>query len=253
MTAIVYGTNGPLAVITMTHEPHNLLGPDLMQPLLAALQRASSEHARAVLLKSGLRHFCAGADLALFETRNGSETFDAVATLRAFEEYPLPVVCAVHGLCLGGGLELALACDYLVAARSARLGSVEATIGLHPLMGAVQRVAQRAGALRAKEMAMLGRRYDPDTLAAWGLVNLVVDDEDLDATAHAIGLELANGPTVAHTATKALVSVAVNDGVAAADEAMRVVQQPIWTSQDLAEGLRSFGANGPGAARFVGR
>ena len=80
----------------------------------------------------------------------------------------MPIVCAVHGLCLGGGFELALACDYLVAARSARLGSVEATIGLHPLMGAAQRVAQRAGALRAKEMAMLGRRYDPDTLAAWG-------------------------------------------------------------------------------------
>jgi enoyl-CoA hydratase/carnithine racemase len=237
----------------MTQEPHNLLGPDLMEPLLAALQRAASQNARAVLLKSGLRHFCAGADWALFENRNISEAFDAVATLRAFEEYPLPVICAVHGLCLGGGLELALACDYLVAARSARLGSVEATLGLHPLMGAVQRVAQRAGALRAKEMVMLGRRYDPDTLAGWGLVNLVVDDEDLDATAEAIGLELANGPTVAHTATKALVSVAVNNGVAGADEAMRVVQRPIWASQDFAEGLRSFSANGPGAARFVGR
>jgi enoyl-CoA hydratase/carnithine racemase len=253
MTAIVYETNGPLAVITMTHEPHNLLGPDLMQPLLAALQRASSHNARAVLLKSGLRHFSAGADLALFANRNGGETFDALATLRAFESHPLPVVCAVHGLCLAGGLELALACDYLVAARSARLGAVEATIGLHPLMGAVQRVTQRAGALRAKEMAMLGRRYDPDTLAAWGLVNLVVNDEDLDDTAQAIGLELANGPTVAHTATKALVSVAVNDGVAAADEAMKAVQQPIWASEDLTEGLRSFSANGPGAARFVGR
>ena len=253
MTAIAFETTGPLAVITMTHEPHNLLGPDLMEPLLDALQRASSQHARAVLLKSGLRHFCAGADLALFQNPTDGATFDAVGTLRAFEEYPVPIVCAVHGLCLGGGFELALACDYLVAARSARLGSVEATIGLHPLMGAAQRVAQRAGALRAKEMAMLGRRYDPDTLAAWGLINLVVVDDDLDATATAIGLELANGPTVAHTATKTLVSVAVNDGVAAADEAMKLVQQPIWASADVAEGLRSFAANGPGAARFVGR
>ena len=79
----------------------------------------------------------------------------------------MPVVCAIHGLCLAGGFELALTCDYLVAARSSRLGAVEATIGLHPLMGAVQRIAQRAGALRAKEMAMLGRRYDADTLAGW--------------------------------------------------------------------------------------
>ncbi|MDT5068785.1 MAG: hypothetical protein QOK02_4940, partial [Mycobacterium sp.] len=134
-----------------------------------------------------------------------------------------------------------------------RLGSVEASIGLHPLMGAAQRVAQRAGALRAKEMAMLGRRYDPDTLAAWGLINLVVDDDDLDTTATAVGMELANGPTVAHTATKTLVSVAVNDLVAAADEAMKAAQQPIWASADLAEGLRSFAVNGPGAARFEGR
>jgi enoyl-CoA hydratase/carnithine racemase len=165
MTAIAFETTGPLAVITMTHEPHNLLGPDLMEPLLDALQRASSQHARAVLLKSGLRHFCAGADLASFQNHTDGATFDAVGTLRAFEEYPLPILCAVHGLCLGGGFELALACDYLVAARSARLGSVEATIGLHPLVGAAQRVAQRAGALRAKEMAMLGRRYDPDRSA----------------------------------------------------------------------------------------
>jgi enoyl-CoA hydratase/carnithine racemase len=146
----------------------------------------------------------------------------------------------------------ALACDYLVAARSARLGAVKATIGLHPLMGAIQRIAQRAGALRAKEMATLGRRYDPDTLAGWGLINLVVDDEDLDATAEAVGLELANGPTIAHTATKALVLVAINDGVAAADQAMRVVQEPIWASQDLAEGLRSFREARPGRGAICG-
>ena len=95
MTAIAFETTGPLAVITMTHEPHNLLGPDLMEPLLDALQRASSQHARAVPLKIGLRHFCAGADLALFQNPTDSATFDAVGTLRAFEEYPVPIVCTV--------------------------------------------------------------------------------------------------------------------------------------------------------------
>jgi len=85
MSAVTYEISGPLAVITMTHEPHNLLGPELMQPLIAGLQRASSENARAVLLKSGLRHFSAGADMALFETGRGVPDFDPVATLRAFE------------------------------------------------------------------------------------------------------------------------------------------------------------------------
>jgi len=237
----------------MRHEPHNLLSAQLIDPLLATLQRASSESARAVLLKSGLRHFSAGADLTMFESRGQTTAFNPVAIKEALERFPLPLICAVRGLCLGGGFELALACDYVVAARSARLGAPEATIGLHPLMGGIQRMAQRAGALRAKEIAMLGRRYDPDTLASWGLINLVVDDEDLDATAASVGLELANGPTIAHTATKVLASIAVNDGVEAADNAMKAVQEPIWTSADLAEGLRSFRENGPGAARFTGR
>ena len=80
--------------------------------------------------------------------------------IRAFDEHPAPIVASVHGVCVGGGFELALASDLIVAAQSAKLGSVEVTVGLHPLMGAVQRLAQRAGAARAKEIAMLGRRYD---------------------------------------------------------------------------------------------
>jgi enoyl-CoA hydratase/carnithine racemase len=84
--------------------------------------------------------------------------------LRAFEEAPLPIVAAIHGVCVGGGFETALACDLIIAAESTKIGMVEATIGLNPLMGAMQRVTQRAGATRAKEMALLARRYDARTL-----------------------------------------------------------------------------------------
>jgi enoyl-CoA hydratase/carnithine racemase len=120
-------------------------------------------------------------------------------------------------------------------------------------MGAVQRITQRAGAARAKEMAMLGRRYDARTLERWGLINRVVPDEQLEATTLTLARELAHGPTVAHAATKALVSVTVNEGVAAADEAMAELQLPIWRSEDLKTGLASYKANGPGMARFQGR
>jgi enoyl-CoA hydratase/carnithine racemase len=126
----------------------------------------------------------------------------------------------VHGVCVGGGFELALACDLIVAAQSAKIGSVEVTVGLHPLMGAVQRVAQRAGAVRAKEMAMLGRRYDAATLERWNIINRVVGDEELDTATMVLAQELAHGPSVTNTATKRLVVAAINDGVAAADEAM---------------------------------
>ena len=100
---------------------------------------------------------------------------------------------------------------------------------------------------------MLGRRYDPATLERWGLVNLVVADDALEAATMTIAEELAHGPTVAHAATKRLVHIAVNQGVLAADEAMAEIQKPIWASEDLKIGLASFRENGPGLAKFTGR
>ena len=95
------------------------------------------------------------------------------ALLDALENVPLPSVAAVHGGALGGGFELALTCDMIVAADTAFFGMAESTLGLLPLLGGVQRVVQRAGLARAKEMAMFGRRHDPVALERWGIINLV--------------------------------------------------------------------------------
>ena len=176
-----------------------------------------------------------------------------VEFLRFMELLPIPLIASVHGVCLGGGLELALSCDYIIAASSAKIGSVEATLGLHPLLGGIQRQVQRIGAQRAKEMSMLARRYDAPTLERWGLINLTVSEESLETATMAIAEEFAQGPTLAHAATKELAYIAVNQGVAAADEAMARVQAPIWASEDLKTGLASFRKNGPGLAKFVGR
>ena len=100
---------------------------------------------------------------------------------------------------------------------------------------------------------MLGRRYDAATLERWGLINLVVPDDQLDAASLAVAQELAHGPTVAHAATKQLAAIAANEGVEAADLAMAELQKPIWASRDLKTGLASFRANGPGLAQFEGR
>jgi enoyl-CoA hydratase/carnithine racemase len=245
-----------VAVLTMQLAPHNLLGDLIVGELLRSLSWARQQGARALVLRSGLRHFCAGADLDAMRAvveRGEVPQWPLVELLRAFDTLPMPIVAGVHGVCVGGGLELALACDLVVAAESARIGAVEATVGLHPLMGAVQRLTARAGATRAKEMAMLGRRYDARTLERWGVINRVVPDEQLEATTMTLAHELAHGPTVAHAATKALVSLTVNVGVAAADDAMADLQLPIWRSEDLRTGLASYQANGPGMARFQGR
>ncbi|WP_249147737.1 enoyl-CoA hydratase/isomerase family protein [Bradyrhizobium jicamae] len=251
-----------LSVLTMVYRPYNLLGPRLINALVQQIEAAQNAGSRAIVIRSGLRHFSAGADLDIFDKRvaagsgdqaNEERRLNGVEFLRFMELLPVPLIASVHGVCLGGGLELALACDYIIASTSAKIGSVEATLGLHPLLGGIQRQAQRIGAARAKEMSMLGRRYDAPTLEKWGLINLTVPEESLDEATMSVAQEFAQGPTLAHAATKQLVHIAVNEGVAAADEAMARVQAPIWTSEDLKIGLASFRKSGPGLAKFVGR
>ena len=174
---------GNVSVLTMCYRPYNLLGPILINALVEAVEQSQKAGARAIVLRSGLRHFSAGADLNVFDKRveQGSgdtssekRRLSGVEFLKFMELLPIPLIASVHGVCLGGGLELALCCDYIIAASSAKIGSVEATLGLHPLLGGIQRQVQRIGALRAKEMSMLARRYDAPTLEKWGLINLTV-------------------------------------------------------------------------------
>jgi enoyl-CoA hydratase/carnithine racemase len=250
--------HGPVTVLTMVYRPHNLLGPKLLGAIAEQVTLAQETGSRALILKSGLRHFSAGADLdqfdALIEKAGRSDaTPSPIDFVHRLESLPIPIVASIHGVCLGGGLELALACDYIVAAASSKIGSVEVTLGLAPLMGGIQRQVQRIGAARAKEMSMLGRRYDPATLERWGLLNLVVADEALEDATMSVAQELARGPTVAHRTTKELVSLAASEGVSAADQAMAKIQQPIWRSEDLKIGLASFRKNGVGLAKFEGR
>jgi enoyl-CoA hydratase/carnithine racemase len=155
---------GLISVLTMEYRPYNLLGPTLIGAIAAEVTAAQEAGSRAIVLRSGLRHFSAGADVNLFDARIEQEgrreaAISGVDFLKLLELLPIPIVASVHGVCLGGGFELALACDYIVAASSAKIGSVEVALGLHPLLGGIQRQVERAGAMHAKEIAMLGRRY----------------------------------------------------------------------------------------------
>ncbi|MGQ0844855.1 MAG: enoyl-CoA hydratase/isomerase family protein [Sporichthyaceae bacterium] len=248
--------DGQVAVISMKSPPYNLLDEPMCAQLLTALAETEQLGARAIVLRSGMRHFSAGADLdTMLPAASAAGVLDwgLVELLDAFRSHPLPIVAAVHGVCVGGGFELALASDLIVATESAKIGCVEVTVGLHPLMGAIQRITQRAGAARAAEMAMLGRRYDAATLERWNIVNRVVPDADLETAANVLAQELAHGPTIAHTATKRLIAIAASQGVETADHTMADLQKAIYLSADFRAGVESYNAKGVGMARFEGR
>ncbi|TDN63999.1 enoyl-CoA hydratase/isomerase family protein [Paraburkholderia sp. BL10I2N1] len=251
--AIQFAKDGDVAVITMQFAPHNLVGKTLSEALIDNLKRAEREKARAVVIKSGLRHFSAGAEMSLFENAGARRNdVDFVGVLRAFDELPIPIISSVHGIAVGGGFEIALASDLIIAAASAKMGLVEATLGLHPLMGGVQRLIDRVGLARAKEIVLLARRHDAATLERWNVINRVVPDSELEAVTMSVAREIAAGPTVAHAATKRLASLYSNNGMRAADEAMADIADAIYRTADLQRGLDAFATTGPGSAVFEG-
>jgi enoyl-CoA hydratase/carnithine racemase len=253
MRIVHFEKDGNVGVVTLAKPPHNLIDQALLDGILTSYQRAVAENCRAILLRSGQRHFCAGADVNGFTDggrRRDNAAFEQL--MSALEDVPLPTVAAVHGAALGGGVELALTCDMIVAADTASFGMAEATLGLIPLLGGVQRMAQRVGPARAKEMAMFGRRHDPAALERWGAINLVVAEAELPAASMSWARQLAAGPTVAMRGIKTLANLSARRGIAGADAQQTEMNNAMWASADQKRGIAAFAVTGPASAIFEG-
>ena len=137
--------------------------------------------------------------------RGGELWAQLLRVAQTIEDLPVPTVFAAHGLTLTAAFELALCCDILLAAEKASFGLVEIVVGLTPSMGGPQRLAERAGPARARELIFTGERYPAAVLERWNVVNRVLPDEGFAAAARAYAHRVAAGPTVAHAATKQLV------------------------------------------------
>jgi enoyl-CoA hydratase/carnithine racemase len=152
--------DGDVGVVTIADPPLNLFGRELTADLTACLERAASEDIRALLVRAEGEVFTGGADVNVFHGLSPEGAEELVASLlevtHRLEDLPVPTLASVHGLCLTAGFELSLACDLIWAAESARFGLVEIVVGLTPLMGGTQRVAERAGPARARELVMSG-------------------------------------------------------------------------------------------------
>lgn len=254
MTTVTHEMDGAVGVVTLAKPPHNLIDDQMIADLIAAYRAVLAAGCRAILLRSSMRHFCAGAELKSFGTTTQIHTDEKRFTefLDAMEDVPVPTVAAVHGGALGGGLELALTCDMIIAADTAFFGQVEVTVGLLPLLGGTQRLAQRAGAARAKEIAMLGRRHTPEAFERWGIINLVVPEVDLPGASLTWARQLAAGPTAIIKGIKMQANLASRGGIAAADKRQIEINNMIWKAADRERGFEAFFSTGPASAAFKG-
>jgi enoyl-CoA hydratase len=246
--------DGDLGVLAIDHQPLNLFDAEMVRDILAALDQ--TDGCRALLVRAEGSYFTGGVDVNVFkgmsELDAGRLTADLLSITHRIEELPFPTLASVQGLCLTAGLELALACDMIWAADSAQFGLVEAVIGLTPLMGGTQRIAERAGPVRARELVMSAGLYEAATLERWNVLNRVLPDAELAEKSMRFAQRLAAGPTNAHQATKRIVRAFLEHGVRGADDVTAVIGAPLFDTRDLQRAVESFLTEGPGKATFEG-
>jgi enoyl-CoA hydratase len=252
-----YERDGDVGIVTITDPPLNLFGEELTAAVTACLDEAAATEPRALLIRAEGDVFTGGADVNVFKGRTpeqGNEfAQQLIALAHRLEDLPFPTLCAVHGLCLTAGFEMALACDMIWAAESAQFGLVEIVVSLTPLMGGTQRVAERAGPARARELVMSGGLYPAATLERWNVINRVVADSELAEKSLRFAQRLAAGPTVANAATKRIVRAFLEHGVRGADERVGEIASPLFGTEDLQNAVDAFLTEGPGKTTFRGR
>ena len=249
--------DGALAMLVLSDPPLNLFGGATFDALASHVTEVAASDARALVWRAEGEVFSGGVDVHNFDgigLRDAEHMFSAlVTTVRKIEALPMPTLALIHGLCLTAAWEVALGCDLIWASASARVGLVEAVVGLTPGAGGTQRMAERAGPSRAREFVMTGGLYDSPTMEHWGVVNRVVDDDELLEKGMRFAQRLAAGPTKAHAATKRLVRDQLEGGVDKADRETPKVSGALFGTEDLQGAVRSFLEEGPGNATFEGR
>src|SRR3954453_10528620 len=252
-----YDRDGDVGVITIADPPLNLFGYELTNELIAELEEAEGDMPRALVIRADGDVFTGGVDVHVFAGKTPEQAqmfFDVLLKItHKIEDLELPVIASVQGLCLTAGFEMALACDLIWAGEGARFGLVEAVVGLTPAMGGTQRIAERAGAARARELVMTGGLFDAATLERWNVVNRVLPDGELREKTLEFAHRLGAGPTRAHAATKQMVRAYLEHGVRGADERVGEIAAPLFATEDLQNAVKTFLEQGPGKATFEGR
>jgi enoyl-CoA hydratase/carnithine racemase len=222
----------------------NAVNTQVLIELADAIDALSTEVQTVVLTGEGDDAFIGGGDIKEFQDRSGvwfrGEFRDAMSDLEdAIEGSRIPVIAAVNGVALGGGTEIALMCDLIVATESARFGLPEIGLGIIPGAGGTQRLAHLVGYLKAKELILTGKHISASEATEIGLANEVVDDEEFDTRIDELATELADGPPVAQWFAKK----SINETRAQLDSGLELeaaLAALLFETEDKEEGLSAF-------------
>jgi enoyl-CoA hydratase/carnithine racemase len=257
MTVTVQRHDG-VAVLTFSAPPVNLYSVQMHDDFDRALDEIVADLPRAVLIRAEGKVVSGGVDVAQFHARKTKADtlalYDRMLELPTrIDALPVPTFFAAHGLTLTWAFEIALACDIILASKTARFGLVERVIGLTPTMGGTQRLAARAGVGRAKELVFTGALHDAQTLERWNVVNRVVPPEGFDEAVLDFVRSIAIGPTKAFAAAKDILRHYETGGVPQANAHTTAIAAELFDTDDLQGGMESFLRDGPGHATFSGR
>jgi len=245
-----------IVIVRLDHPPMNTLSSALLDELTAAARSlAGRPDLHAVVVAGGERAFAAGADVSEFAGPDQARRIGAGfrAALDAVAAIPRPVIAAIRGFALGGGLELALACDLRVAADTARLGQPEILLGIIPGGGGTQRLPRLVGPARAKDLVWSGRAVRADEALQIGLVDRVTAADEVDAAALDWARTLGQGAVVAMGLAKQAIDRGLDGDLAAGLSVEADAFVEVFGTDDAAAGVRSFLEHGPGRATFQGR
>jgi enoyl-CoA hydratase/carnithine racemase len=247
-----------VATIRLNRPPMNALSAGVQADLIAAVSQVAADPAiRAVVLYGGERLFAAGADIKEMSgfsyaqmTEHSARLQDALTAVATLAK---PVVAAVTGYALGGGLELALCADFRVLGESARVGQPEILLGLIPGAGGTQRLPRLIGQAKAKDLIFTGRFVGAAEALELGLADRVVPDAEVYTAATAMAAQYAAGPAIALAAAKQAIDLGLGSDLATGLEYERLAFAGLFATDDARAGMASFLENGPGKATFSGQ
>jgi enoyl-CoA hydratase/carnithine racemase len=250
--------DGGIGTIRLDRPPMNALNAEIQHGLIAACREAAErKDVAAVIVWGGEQVFAAGADIKEMETMSYTDMVDHSALLqeftRALARLPKPTVAAITGYALGGGCEVALACDFRIAADDARLGQPEILLGIIPGAGGTQRLARLVGPSKAKDLVFSGRFVKADEALAIGLLDRVVAADAVYDEAATWAAQFAGAATYALRAAKETIDRGLEVDVETGLGIERQQFAALFATEDRTIGMRSFVESGPGKARFVGR